>query len=277
VGKDNEISVVMSVYKNDNKTFFKEAVESLLLQTYLPSEIIIVVDGFVNKEIDTLFVEFSSNTLIKIVRLAKNNGLANALNVGIQEAKYPLIARMDSDDICFKDRFEKQIKYIVKGNLDMVGGQIIEFGKDIEDIVSERKVPIRHQEMVRFMKLRSPFSHPTIIFKKTVFLTLGGYDITIFPEDYDFFVRAYLKGFKFGNVDQNILWFRLGEDRINTIKRRWGKTYAINEYRLYKKFLKLGFFNYSDFFKAVVLKIPLRILPFSIYKFIYFKILRTTN
>jgi glycosyltransferase involved in cell wall biosynthesis len=277
VGKDNEISVVMAVYKNDNKTFFKEAVESLLLQTYLPSEIIIVVDGFVNKEIDTLLVEFSSNTLIKIVRLAKNNGLANALNVGIQEAKYPLIARMDSDDICFKDRFEKQIKYIVKGNLDMVGGQIIEFGKDIEDIVSERKVPIRHQEMVRFMKLRSPFSHPTIIFKKTVFLTLGGYDITIFPEDYDFFVRAYLKGFKFGNVDQNILWFRLGEDRINTIKRRWGKTYAINEYRLYKKFLKLGFFNYSDFFKAVVLKIPLRILPFSIYKFIYFKILRTTN
>jgi hypothetical protein len=124
---------------------------------------------------------------------------------------------MDSDDICFKDRFEKQVEFIVKEDLDIVGGQIIEFGIDIQDIISERKVPVKHKEMVRFMKLRSPFSHPTIMFKKEVFTSLEGYDTVIFPEDYDFFVRPK-KDLKFGNVNQNILWFRLGEDRINHIK-----------------------------------------------------------
>jgi glycosyltransferase involved in cell wall biosynthesis len=273
----NKISVVMSVYKNDRVSFFKEALESLLEQTYLPSEIIIVVDGYVNKGIDDLLDDLSNNFLIKIVRLSQNRGLANALNIGIQKAQYPLIARMDSDDICFKDRFEKQVEYIVKENLDIVGGQIIEFGIDIQDIISERKVPVKHDEMVRFMKLRSPFSHPTIMFKKEVFTSLEGYDTVIFPEDYDFFVRAYLKGFKFGNVNHNVLWFRLGEDRINTIKRRWGRSYARNEYKLYKNFLKIGYYNYIDFFKAVFFKIPLRILPFSIYKFIYFNLIRSGN
>jgi len=270
----NRISVVMSVYKNDKVSFFKEAVESLLEQTYQPSEIIIVVDGYVNEGIDNLLEDLSNNFLIKIIRLSQNSGLANALNIGVKKAQYPLIARMDSDDICFKDRFEKQVEYLNKENLDIVGGQIIEFGIDTQDVISERKVPVKHQEMVRFMKLRSPFSHPTIIFKKEVFTSLEGYDTVIFPEDYDFFVRAYLKGFQFGNVNQNILWFRLGDDRINTIKRRWGKSYARNEYKLYKNFLKLGFYNYFYFFKAVVLKVPLRVLPFIVYKFIYFNILR---
>jgi len=270
----NKISVIISVYKNDRVSFFKEAIDSLLEQTYLPSEIIIVVDGYVNKGIDDLLDDLSKNSLIKIVRLLQNRGLANALNIGIQKAQYPLIARMDSDDICFKDRFEKQVGYIVKENLDIVGGQIIEFGIDIQDIISERKVPIMHDEIVRFMKLRSPFSHPTIMFRKEVFTSLEGYDTVIFPEDYDFIVRAYLKGFKFGNLNHNVLWFRLGEDRINTIKRRWGRSYARNEYKLYKNFLKIGYYNYIDFFKAVFLKIPIRFLPFPIFKYIYFKFTR---
>lgn len=275
----SNFSVVIAVYFKEDPRCFKQSLDSIVDQTLLPNEIVIVKDGLLTDDLDLVITNYTNNypNLVKIIGISENKGLANALNVGIQEAQYSLIARMDSDDICFRDRFEKQIKYIIKENLDIVGGQIIEFGKDIQDVISERKVPIKHQEMVRFMKLRSPFSHPTIIFKKEVFTSLGGYDTNIFPEDYDFFVRAYLKGFKFGNLNQNVLWFRLGEDRINTIKRRWGKSYAINEYKLYKKFLKLGFFNYVEFFKAVFFKIPLRILPFSIYKFIYFNILRTTN
>lgn len=277
VGKDNEISVVMSVYINDKASFFNEAIESVLQQTYMPSEILIVVDGSVSKEMDDLLSQLYSNELIKIIRLSENMGLANALNVGIHEAQYSIIARMDADDICFIDRFEKQIDYITKEKLDIVGGQIIEFGKNILDVISKRKVPLKHKEMIDFMKLRSPFSHPTILFRKVVFTSLGGYDTNIFPEDYDFFVRAYLKGYRFGNIDQNILWFRLGDDHSKAIRRRWGVSYAKNEYKLYKKFLNLGFFNFIDFFKAVFLKIPLRVMPFSIYKIIYFNVLRRDN
>lgn len=275
--KENNISVVMSVYKNDDIAFFEEAVESILDQSYLPIEIIIVVDGAVSEEINKLLVSYENEKLFRIIRLLENKGLANALNVGIAEAKGNYIARMDSDDICFEDRFKKQIDFIVKENLDIVGGQIIEFGKNIEDVVSFRKVPLEHSKMINFMKTRSPFSHPTILFRREVFFDLDGYDVSIFPEDYDFFIRAYLKGFKFGNIDENVLWFRLGEDRSKAIKRRWGISYAKKEMKLYRNFLKLGFYNYQDFIKVVCIKIPLRILPFSIYKFIYFKILRNNN
>jgi len=270
----DKISVVMSVYKNDKVSFFKEAVESLLQQTYLPSEIIIVVDGYVNTKIDDILHQLASNNLIKIIRLPENKGLANALNVGVKSAKYDLIARMDADDICFPDRFEKQINFLIKENLHFVGGQMIEFGKDISDIISERKVPFKHEDIIKFMKYRAPFSHPTILFKKEVFDNLNGYDINIFPEDYDFFVRVYLNGFKMGNVKENVLWFRLGENLSEALRRRWGKAYAKNEYKLYKKYLRLGFYSRLDFLKAVMFKIPLRILPFPIFKFIYYKISR---
>lgn len=270
----DKISVVMAVYKNDNDLFFKEAVKSLLNQTCLPSEIIIVVDGYVNTKINDVLHQLASNNLIKIIRLPENKGLASALNVGIKSAKYDLIARMDADDICFLDRFEKQINFLIKENLDFVGGQIIEFGVDISDVISERKVPFKHEEIVKFMKYRAAFSHPTILFRKVVFDSLNGYDTNIFPEDYDFFVRVSLSGFKMGNLKDNVLWFRLGENLSEALRRRWGKVYAKNEYRLYKKYLKIGFYNRLNFLKAVMFKIPLRILPFPIFKFIYYKISR---
>lgn len=274
IKKEIDISVVMAVYKNDTALFFDEAIISLFNQTYLPSEIIVVIDGFVNQEIEDVIQKYYNNTLFKIIRLSENKGLANALNVGIKSSKYDFIARMDADDICFPDRFEKQIKYLLKENLDIVGGQIIEFGKNKEDVISERKVPLNHIDMVRFMKLRSPFSHPSILFRKEVFTSLGGYDTIIFPEDYDFFVRAYLGGFKFGNVKDHVLYFRLGENLSEAIKRRWGLKYAVNEINLYRKFLKMGFFSNIDFLKVLFFKIPLRILPFRLYSFIYFKFSR---
>ncbi|MDP3946425.1 MAG: glycosyltransferase [Lutibacter sp.] len=274
IKKEIDISVVMAVYKNDTALFFSDAIISLLNQTYLPSEIVIVIDGFVNQEIEDVLQKYCNNDLFKIIRLPKNKGLANALNVGIISAKHGLIARMDADDICFPDRFEKQVNYLRKENLDFVGGQMIEFGKDISDIISERKVPYKHEDIIKFMKYRAPFSHPTILFKKSVFDSLNGYDVNIFPEDYDFFVRVYLNDFKMGNVKDNVLWFRLGENLSEALRRRWGKAYAKNEYKLYKKYLKLGFYNRIDFLKAVMFKIPLRILPFPIFKFIYYKISR---
>ncbi|TYP97352.1 glycosyl transferase family 2 [Tenacibaculum adriaticum] len=271
---NNKISVVMSVYYNDNAIHFEQAVESLLNQTYKPSEIVIVVDGCVSKELEEVIKKYNNNDIIIIIKLSNNQGLANALNIAIRSSSHELIARMDSDDICFKDRFEKQMKFLIDNDLDFVGGQMIEFGKNLEDIVSYRRVPLKHEDIIDFMKYRAAFSHPTILFKKKVFKSLKGYDINIFPEDYDFFVRVYLGGFKMGNIDENVLWFRLGENLSEAIKRRWGKKYAINEFKLYKKFLDIGFYSKSHFIKAVLFKIPLRFLPFKLFKFLYFKLSR---
>lgn len=257
-------SVLMSIYFKENPIYLRQSLESVINQTLKPNEIVLVKDGILTLELDSVIDEYKRNysEVFKVIALPENKGLANALNVGINNAKYSLIARMDSDDICFNDRFEKQIKALNEFDLDIVGGQIIEFGKDISDIISHRIVPCEHSDIVKLLKFRSPFSHPTILFKKEVFNVLKGYDSSIFPEDYDFFVRAYLGKFKFGNIPDDVLWFRLGENRSDTLKRRWGITYAKNEFNLYRKFLKVNFFNYYDFFKAVFLKIRLDCFPF---------------
>jgi glycosyltransferase involved in cell wall biosynthesis len=179
----------MAVYNNDDYLHFNESIMSLLNQTYLPSEIVIVVDGFVRKEINNILEQYYNEELFSIIKLVENKGLANALNIGIKSAKFDLIARMDADDICFPERLEKQIEFMNKENLDIVGGQIIEFGKNVKDIISVRKVPSFHKDIIKFLKLRSPFSHATILFRKEVFNTLEGYSKTVFPEDYDFFVE----------------------------------------------------------------------------------------
>lgn len=274
--KTIDFSVLMSVYYKENPIFLKKSLESLMFQTILPAEVILVKDGKLTFDLDNTIDDFNLRypNVFNIISLPQNRGLANALNAGLKVAKNSIIARMDSDDVCFANRFEVQINYMLANDLDIVGGQIIEFSTNIEDVVSIRKVPLDHKRIVEFMKFRSPFSHPTIVCKKHCFETLTGYDTNIFPEDYDFFVRAYLAGFKFGNVKENVLYFRLGGNLSNAIKRRWGVKYAINELKLYNKFLKIGFFNYLDFIKVLIFKIPLRILPFRLYRFIYFKFSR---
>jgi cellulose synthase/poly-beta-1,6-N-acetylglucosamine synthase-like glycosyltransferase len=271
-----EFSVLISVYYKDNPNYLKLALESIYInQTVKPTQIVLVKDGKLTNELDVIINEFINNfaNVFKIISLERNRGLANALRIGGNSCDYDLIARMDSDDIAFPDRFEKQIKHLLNNNLDIVGGQIIEFGKDISDVISERKVPLKHSEIIRFLKFRSPFSHPTIIFKKKVFDDLKGYDPEVFPEDYDFFVRAHLKGYKFGNLKENVLWFRIGE-KDDSLKRRWGMNYAKKEIKLYRKFLHLGFYSFFDFIKVFFLKIPIRILPFPVFKFLYFNFLR---
>lgn len=276
LNKTSDFSVLMSVYCKENPDFLQKSLNSIINQTLKPDEIVLVKDGQLTKELDEVIIDFKEKypNVFTVVALPQNKGLANALNQGMKVARNSIVARMDSDDICFENRFEIQINHLINNNLDIAGGQIIEFSKSIEDVISIRNVPCSHQEIVNFLKFRSPFSHPTIVFRKEVFETLNGYDVNIFPEDYDFFVRAYLAGFRFGNVQENVMYFRLGENLSEAIKRRWGLKYAINEFRLYNKFLKLGFFNYMDYLKVIFFKIPLRIMPFKLYSYIYFKFSR---
>jgi len=272
-----KFSVLMSVYKADTPSNLEASLKSIWdEQTIKPSQIVLVQDGPVSEDINDVIKkhEIIIGDKFEHLILDKNQGLAAALNQGYKLCKHELIARMDSDDICFPDRFEKQIDFFSKNNVDILGGQILEFGKDIGDIISQRNVPKIHQDIVKFLKYRSPFSHPSIMIKKSVYHTLGGYDVSIFPEDYDLFVRAYLMGFRFANLQDNILWFRMGENQTNALKRRWGFKFASNEFKLYKKFLHIGFYSRLTFLKVVLSKIPLRFIPFSLFKFIYFKLLR---
>ena len=104
-------SVLMSLYIKEKPEYFRACMESVLSQTVMPDEIVIVKDGPVTEELDAVLNEYVNQnpSLYTIVPLETNRGLGLALAEGILHCKHELVARMDTDDICRKDRFELQL------------------------------------------------------------------------------------------------------------------------------------------------------------------------
>ena len=105
-------SVLMSVYYKEKPEYLKQAIDSIQTQTLPTDDFVLVCDGSLNDELDSVIMakQQEMGTVLNVVRLAKNGGLGNALNEGIKHCKNELVARMDSDDIAYTDRCEKQIE-----------------------------------------------------------------------------------------------------------------------------------------------------------------------
>ena len=103
------ISVLISVYDKENPQYLKEAIASVINQTYKPKQIVIVKDGELTKKLDRIIYNYKNKfpELIDIYKLEQNQGLGFALRFGIEKCKCDYIARMDSDDISKNYRFEK--------------------------------------------------------------------------------------------------------------------------------------------------------------------------
>ena len=170
-------SVLMSVYNKEKPSYLRESIDSMVSQTEKPDEIIIVKDGPLDKELDDVIKEYKDKRpeLFVILELPENKGLGNALNKGLEISKNELVARMDTDDISLPDRCKKQLMEFEKNkNLCIVGTQINEFIDQPTEIIRSRVVPLTYDDILEFSKRRSPFNHPTVMYKKTKVLELGG-------------------------------------------------------------------------------------------------------
>lgn len=109
-------SVLMSLYIKEKAEYFDECMQSILNQTVMPSEIVIVYDGPISMELKQTVEKYIKEypALINIIINEKNKGLGLALADGVPACKYELIARMDTDDVARKDRFEKQLFEFIK-------------------------------------------------------------------------------------------------------------------------------------------------------------------
>ena len=113
--------------------------------------------------------EFETKLPLKLVKLPQNRGLGKALNEGLLHCAYDWVFRMDTDDICVPERFEKQVAFIEQHPESIIfGGQIAEFGKNVNDIVAYRNVPTSAQEIIKFTQKRCPFNHMTVAYQKKV-------------------------------------------------------------------------------------------------------------
>lgn len=215
-------SVLMSIYAGESPAYFKLALESIYSQTLVPDEVILVEDGPIGEQLKSVINCYSS---LKVVKIEKNKGLSNALNVGLQYCTNNIVARMDTDDICFSTRFEKQIDFLqAHPQVDIVGTfarKIDERGTDLNDVIY---VPTTHEDIMRLI-WTCPMNHPTVVFRKDKILSVGGYNPNAGPrqDDYDLWFRCAAKGLHFANIPEPLLYYRFFADSIkkNSIKVGW--------------------------------------------------------
>ena len=268
-------SVLMSVYAKEQPEYLRQSLESVFNQTVTPDEVIMVEDGPLTdklyEELDRFSVKHSQ---LKRVRLSKNGGLGNALNEGLKYCSYELVARMDTDDICYPFRFEKQIDVFSQyPDADVVSSWIDEFIDSPENIVSTRKLPEFPYELYEFGKSRSPANHAVVMFRKKAILFAGGYRHFPLLEDYYLWVRLMLNGVKFYTIQDSLLLVRTSNEMFH---RRGGLRYALNEIRFQNLIRKLGYISYGRFVLNIIIRFVTRIVPNKLRTYIYNKYLRTT-
>ena len=272
--KTPNISVLMSTYKNDQKEHLSEAIDSILKQTLKPAEIVIVIDGEIPKPNKKLLEEYKKTYgQIRTIELKNNMGLGLALRRGLQECKYDIIARMDSDDISRPDRLELEYKTLTAEGVDIVGSNITEFIGEKGNIISKRNVPENDKDIKDYLKTRCPMNHMTVMFRKKSVLNAGNYEHFPYNEDYILWIKMAEKNMKFHNVQDTLVNVRVGKDMY---ARRGGIKYYRSE-KAIQKYLKIhGIINYPTYILNCIKRFIIQvIIPSKVRGIIFRKFARS--
>ena len=226
-------SVLMSVYKGEKVAFFKQALDSILCQTVPPEQIVLVRDGCVYAELQDAIDEYvgAHPDVFTYLPLEQNGGLGNALRYGLAYCRNELVGRMDTDDISVPDRFERQLDFMESNpDVDIVGGNISEFQTVPSEVTGYRILPQTHEEIAKYIIKRSPFNHPTVMFRKAAIERVNSYESFYLFEDWYLWIKLYLSGAKLANMDAILVNMRC----LGMASRRGGMKY----YRSFVKLLK---------------------------------------
>ena len=235
-----KLAIIISVYKNDDIDCFNDCIESIKNQTFIDFNVFIQFDGIVDTKIDNYCnTLISKDNRFKIYKRAINKGLAFSLNELLEfvlSNGYTYIARMDADDVCFIDRFEKQVLFLDENiEIDIVGGYIEEFdnGK-FKKIV---KYPLRHIDMKAFFGKRNPLAHGTVMFRNSFFEKAGKYpETTNADEDTLLWLNGFLSGCIFANIPHTLVHVRVSDDFY---RRRSGIKKSVSDFANRCKVIKL--------------------------------------
>lgn len=269
----SDFSVLMSLYVKEKPENFRECMESVLSQTALPSQIVIVKDGPIGEALEEVLAEYvlKDPDLYTVVPLETNRGLGLALAEGILHCKNELVARMDTDDVARADRFERQLaEFANDADLDICGSHIAEFEDTKETIVAYRKVPLIDSEIKEYLKRRDPFNHMTVMYKKSAVLRAGNYQSCLLMEDTLLWVNMMKTGSVGKNVDECLVYARIGKDMYD---RRGGFSY-FKKYRTGRRNIKeTGYISSWDYYYTLAVQFVVAVIPGKIRGWVFKKLL----
>jgi glycosyltransferase involved in cell wall biosynthesis len=239
------ISVAMPVYNGEK--FLSEAVLSVLNQSFKNFEFIIIDDGSTDRSLELLRYYEKRDSRIKLIS-RENKNVAATLNEIILMSRGKWIARMDQDDICLPNRFEKQLEWLNYTKADICGSWVKRFGAE------DRVVKMResHKEIELEMLFCSPFAHPSVLINKKVFDKISYNEGKWQAEDYDFWVSAFEFNFKMTNIPEILLYYRVHSAQISVKEKSSQKDLGVQiQKRYWKLFLVRKKINNAGIFNAL--------------------------
>lgn len=232
-----KFSVLMPIGPNFDHNVLQKAWNSILKQSLIPNEIVIILDGL---------KEFQKLRVLKIIKNYKNlkyfdipkqECLADVLNYGLSKCKYQYVARVDADDINYKERFMTQINKISKEKIDIIGSSM--------KFIIGKKVKIRNKSSFsNLYKFINPLNHPTIILDRIKILSIGGYPRLERFEDYSLWFKSVKNNFKIVNLAKPLVYTYVDN---NYFERRSGWKYFKYEIKFQIYIYKENHINFFIF------------------------------
>jgi glycosyltransferase involved in cell wall biosynthesis len=197
------VSVLIPVYNASE--FLKEAVSSILNQSFLDIEVILVDDCSTDNSVE--LIKSFTDQRIRIVELAENRGIGGALNVGLAIATGKYILRMDADDIALPDRIAKQVEFMENHPEIGVSGALAQFfdGANFNSSIPQ-------EQLKPNLLLDCVFAHPTVIIRKSI-LDSYGIEFSGYLEDYELWVKLSSLT-EFGLLSEVVLQYRRSENQF---------------------------------------------------------------
>jgi hypothetical protein len=198
------VSIVMSVF--NGATFLSQAIASILDQSFGDFEFLIIDDGS-NDGSASILASYQEDSRVRIYH-QENKGLIQSLNRGCELARGKYIARMDADDIATRDRLQLQVKFMEEHPEVSVVGGAVEFIDASGKVLITARYPVNDTEIKRALLDGNALWHPTVLFRKETFDSVGGYRNIADAEDYDLWLRIADR-FQLVNLATVVLKYRI--------------------------------------------------------------------
>ncbi|WP_432509783.1 glycosyltransferase [Kineococcus sp. SYSU DK001] len=263
--RDGELppfSVLLPVWARDDADQLRRAVRSVTADQRLrPDEVLVVRDGPVPADLQKTLDDLDGVDGIEVHELPVNVGLARALEEGLRQCRFDVVARMDADDVSLPDRFARQLPLIAAG-ADLVGSGLLEIGAHEDDVVGRRVPPTGAAEIARYARFHDPFNHPTVVYRRSAVAAAGGYRDLDLMEDYWLFARMIAAGARVENLPEPLVKYRVGASPdAGSYARRGGLRLFRSELTLQRHLRREGFTTPVQAVRNVVVRGGYRFVP----------------
>lgn len=258
------VAVLMAVHDGVPAALLRDAIESMLNQTYGTLDLHIMLDGVTRAGIKKLLMEHGArDSRVRLHPHRQQRGLAACLNdlISRVRADYAYFARMDADDVSLVDRLDRQVRFMEEHpEVDVLGGSIIDIdahGRELRRVT----YPVEHEDMLAFFQKRpTPIAHVTVMFRESYFAKAGLYP-PVALEDGLYWMRGFLAGCCFHNLPDPLVQVRRTDEflrRRSSVRRQWQELVIKCRINRSLQFGLLSYLYAVGIFAAQILPVPVK-------------------